>query len=191
MIASNIQELADHAKRFNDVDENIVSRRIAYILVIHAMDEAGKLLSIIKNGIAAESEGTDSISIQGFYSHPVKGSEAGSMGIVAVDWLQKVAAAKSDSIGEDKGVLQDYRIHLETLRQDFRCERERTLYVDYACGKWISPSSAEYNYVCIDAFLLDIMALFVKANIEAGLSFCEIDEIVRDIYNSVDLDDLG
>lgn len=187
-IANNIHELADHANRFLDFDEEIVSTRIAAVLVIHAMDEAGKLLSIIREGIAAKAEGNETISAPWFYSHPAKGREAGTIGLAAVDWLERTVTSKLGATKEAKIEFQEYRTHLETLKRDFRRIRERTLYVDYEDGTWISPVDADYKHVGIDAYLLNILAIFVKANIKAGLSFPEIDEVVRSIYDSVDFD---
>jgi len=178
-IANNIAELADYAERILEMNEGVVSRRIAYILVVHAMDEAGKLLAVIKEMIEAESSGAETIAIEGFYNHEYKGSQAGGVGLLTIDWVQTVIDSLTLPDTREDLLLSGYRTHLERLRHRFSKEREDALYVDFDQGKWISPNSPEEEDIALDSFLLGFMAVITQTTIGTGKSFLELDQLIR------------
>lgn len=189
-LAENIGELSEHANRFIDFNEDIVARRIAYILVIHAMDEAGKLLEIMRKMVAAESTGASTIAVEGFYSHRLKGSEAGTAGLLTIDWLDRTVVALMQKT--EKPVpppFKDYRAHLERLREDFSLEREHALYVDLEDGNWITPEVPDESDIAFDACLLGTLAGFTLLGISFGKSFTDLSDIVRQV-SSIDLEEL-
>jgi AbiV family abortive infection protein len=190
-IAENILELSDHANRFIDLNEEIVTRRIAYILVIHAMDEAGKLLEIMRKMVVADSTGASTITVEGFYSHRLKGSEAGTIGLLTIDWLDKIVEALA--LKTEKPIpppFKEYRAHLEHLRQDFPREREHALYVDLEEGIWMPPRSPEESDIAFDAYLLGMLALFAQLGISAGRSFTELSDLGRQV-SSMSVEELN
>lgn len=186
-IAENISEFTDHAIRFLNLSEDIVSRRIVQILVVHAMDEGGKLLEIIRKAIEAEHIGATSISIDGFYSHSRKGLQAGSIGILAIDWLQSTADGLPPSNIPESTELDGYRIHLESLRRDFRRERESVLYVDIDDGRWLSPTVADELWLMFDALLLGMLAALTLDTLNAGRPIHHLDTVVKKISDPATL----
>lgn len=178
-IAENIAELADYAGRILEMNEGVVSRRIAYILVVHAMDEAGKLLTVIKEMIKAESSGAETIAIEGFYNHEYKGSQAGGVGLLTIDWFQTVIDRLPPPGTREGFLLCGYRNHLEHLRHGFSKEREDALYVDFDQGKWISPNFPEEGCIALDSILLGFMAVITQTTIGTGKSFLELDKMIR------------
>ena len=181
-IAENIYELSDHANRFLDVSEDIISRRIAYILVIHAIDEAGKLIEIMRKMVAAERDHESAISVEGFYSHKMKGLEAGTIGLLAIDWLDKIATQLGAAAGAGQPApFMEYRAHLERLHQDFPYEREHALYVNLAAEKWLTPETPEMSDIAFDAYLLGSLALLVQYGITTGASFADLSDIARQV----------
>jgi AbiV family abortive infection protein len=180
-IAENILELSDHANRFLDFDEGIVSRRIAYILVIHAMDEAGKLLTMMKEMVEAETTGAESIVIEGFYDHGFKGSQAGNMGLLTIDWMDSIMNDIAPIGSQDSLPFAEYRAHLERLRKGFSTERENALYVDFDGSRWVSPTTPSEEDVVFDSILLSILAAVTQATVGAGESFTQLNELVQKI----------
>jgi AbiV family abortive infection protein len=178
-ITENILELSDHANRFLEFDENIVSRRIAYILVIHAMDEAGKLLTIMKKMVEAEAAGAEVIMIERFYDHCFKGSQAGNIGVLTIDWMDSIVNEIAPMGNQDSLPFAEYRAHLERLRRGFSKERESALYVDFDEGKWVSPTIPSEDDIGLDSFLLTTLAAVTQATIGAGKSFTQLNELVQ------------
>lgn len=183
-IAENMSELTYHALRFLNLSDEIVSRRVAQILVIHAMDEAGKLLEIVRKTIHAESTGADSISIEGFYSHSRKGAQAGDMGILAVNWLQARAERIFSVASGLTNALDDYRNHLKSLKIDFTREREDALYVDFEDGKWSSPTAHDESWIFFDAYLLGMLAAVTLDTINAGRSVRDLDTLAMQLNDT-------
>lgn len=191
-IAENISELSDHASRFLEFNEDIVSRRIAYILVIHAMDEAGKLLDIMKKMVIAEGKCDSDIEVEAFYSHGLKGLEAGTIGLLAVDWLDELAAAMAARARIDSPPpSMDYRAHLEHLRCNFKHEREQVLYVNLENDKWTSPSCATESDIAMDAFALNMLAMVTLAAIDSCKPFRELSEMTRQLSSKSFVDELS
>lgn len=181
-IAENIYEFSDHANRFLDFSEEIISPRIAYVLVLHAMDEAGKLIEIMRKMVDAERDHASEITVEGFYSHRIKGSEAGTIGLLAVDWLERMVAQLSlDKVPGERESFLAYRKHLERLRKDFPCEREHALYVNLEEERWLSPVAPEPADIGSDAYLLESLALLTQLGIAAGRSFTEMSDIARQV----------
>ena len=189
-IAENISELTDHAIRFLDLSEEVVSRRIAQILVIHAMDEAGKLLEIIRKTIEAKHTEAVSISIDGFYSHSRKGSQAGSIGVLTIDWLQSVIEKLAVSDIKEPIIQGSYRIHLESLKESFCREREGALYVDFDEGRWLSPTVQDVSYIALDASLLGILAAITLDTVNAGLPIHHLDKLAKQISDPATIEEL-
>lgn len=180
-IAENISELSEHANLFIDFNEDIVSRRVAYILVIHAMDEAGKLFEIMRKMVEAESTGAKVIAIEGFYDHRFKGSQAGTMGMLTIDWMDSIVNEIAPAGSQGNLLSAEYREHLERLRKGFSTERENALYVDFNGNRWTSPTAPSEEDVAFDSFLLSALAEVTKATIGAGKSFTQLNELVQKI----------
>jgi AbiV family abortive infection protein len=189
-IADNIYEFSDHANRFLDFSEEIISPRIAYVLVIHAMDEAGKLIEIMRKMVDAERDHASEISVEGFYSHRIKGSEAGTIGLLAIDWLERMVAQVSlDKATGNRESFVAYRTHLERLRMNFSFEREHALYVNLEGDRWLSPVTPSSADIGVDAYLLESLALLTQLGLAAGRSFTELSDIAQQVtsLNAQDL----
>ncbi|MBU1158593.1 MAG: AbiV family abortive infection protein [Candidatus Thermoplasmatota archaeon] len=186
-IAQNVIELVRSASYLLNMNDETAHRRQAYVLIIHAIDEAGKMIRIIKEMIAAESNGCKAITITGFYSHKRKGSEAAAIGLVAIDWFDELLKTRTAEFeeSEDKDSLERYRSHLETLRREFDGERERVLYVDYENGKWLQPISANEVDIILDAHLLSLTAIIVQSSLKAGKTFREVSDTIQQVQDSM------
>jgi AbiV family abortive infection protein len=186
-IALNVIELARGASHLMNTDDGNGYTRQAYALVIHAIDETGKMINIIKEMMTAESNASKAIRVVGFYSHSHKGSEAAAIGLVAVDWfsnlLETVAAGLEED--EDEDSMDRYKLHLRTLRDGFEEERGRVLYVDYENGTWLQPTSARDVDIVLDGLLLSLTAVIVADCMKKEKTFHEVYDEIQKVRDSV------
>lgn len=189
-IAENILELTDLARRSVVPDEEIVGKRMVQILVMHAMDEAGKLLEVVRKTIEAELTGVTAISIEGFYSHPRKGSQAGEMGMLAIDWLESTVEGFPDLTAVERANLREYRIHLKELKESFSKYREALLYVDFDGTKWSSPTARSELMVFFDASSIGVLATLCLEILNASRPIHDLGRIARMISDSTTLMEL-
>lgn len=184
LIAANIEQLTHNATHLLEFNEDIVDRRVAWILTVHAIDEGGKLIKMMRESVNAESLGLDKVTVSGLRDHSSKGSEAGHAGLQALDMFERVVVRMARDLDMEGFDIQRYRGHLEAIRANFTRERSRALYAVFADDRWLSPSCANEDDIYFDAWILSLMAVIVRINLEAEKSFLEVDGIVRKIMNS-------
>jgi AbiV family abortive infection protein len=184
IIAENIEQLAQNAGRLLTLDEEPMGRRIAWILTVHAIDEAGKLIMMMKESVAAESSKSKEVRIGRHRSHAAKGSEAGTAGLQALNMFEEVITRLVQDVMKGGFDIQRYRNHLEAVRTNFSGERSGALYAVFADGQCLPPTCPHEKDIYVDAWILNLMATIVKINLKHGKSFEDVDKIVRKIMNS-------
>ena len=183
-IAENIEQLAQNASVILSLNEDLIDRRVAWILILHAIDETGKLIKTMREAEVAELSQSDKVTIRGFTNHTDKGMEAGSAGILALEWFEGLFREMGSTYEADGFDVLNYRVHLETLRGDFSRERMRALYVDYRDDKWIPPNCADEGHMYLDAWTLLTIAFVVRVNLDAGKSLTDVNEVFRKLHAS-------
>jgi len=198
-IAENIEDLAISAQGLLGISaiennlENLQDRRMAYIFVIHAIDEAGKLLIMIRKAINAEAKQESNIIMENFYSHPKKGEEAGFVGLQAIEWLEGLSQNSTQTESPQiKLLVQEYRKHLKKVRKNFGLLREEILYVDYNEEKqsWIVAEPPKWIMIWLDAQLLLLTTATIKASIRNGESFIDLSNKIQSIVKCTDLQEI-
>lgn len=134
LIAANIEQLTDNATYLLQFNEDLMDRRISWILTVHAIDEAGKLIKMMRESVNAESLGREKVTASGLRDHASKGSEAGSAGLQALDMFEGVIVRMAKDLDMEGFDIQRYRRHLEVIRANFTGERSRALYAVFADG---------------------------------------------------------
>jgi len=163
-------------------------RRMPYILTLLGMDEAGKVLKIIKRTIASkETDVASVVVIENWYAHWSKGTEAGELGVLAVEWLGEVSKNDpflgTDGLPKDTEFLTGYRAHLQKLKENYSNERNSMLYANYNEGSnsWPNPDIPELGFVLFDALLLDIFSKIVINHLSKGGTFLTLNDAIMEI----------
>lgn len=168
-------------------------RRMPYILTLLGMDEAGKVLKIIKSTLAgSETDVAGVVVIEDWYAHWSKGTEAGELGVLAVEWLGDVSKndpfLKTDRQTKDTEFLTGYRAHLQKLKNNYSSERNSMLYANYHEGSksWPNPDVPELAFVVFDALLLDLFSNIVVNHLGKGGTFQSLNDAVMEIKRCSD-----
>lgn len=170
--------------------------RMPYILAILGMDEAGKVLKIIRECVKAEDSSPETVlEIENWYAHWAKGSAAGDMGAFTVDWLDRILRSDAFMIRDgklkDQDLLDKCKAHLKHLSRHFADERNSIIYVDYEEeGEfWSIPGSPDAAVVLFDLVLLSLLSDIVVKSLGSGKSFMELDKAMRGISACAELQD--
>jgi len=191
-IANNIKCYSDTALFL--LHSGMGFRRMPYIIAVLGMDEAGKVLKIIKKSIEAEGASpVETIEIENWYAHWAKGTVAGELGTLTIEWLTEIL--KSDPFMVRNGELKDqefltrYRTHLQRLKDSFSDERNSMIYIDYEEGMrtWSIPEAPKFDVVLFDVLLLSLLSTIVINHLDKGRSFLELDSVIRSIKDCKDL----
>ena len=120
-----------------------------------------------------------------------KGFQAGSIGILAIDWLKSVAEKVPLPDFNEPIVHAAYRIHLESFKEYFSSERETALYVDFDKDRWLSPTVQDESYLALDASLLGILAAITLDTVNAGLPIHQLDNLAKQMSDPATIEELA
>ena len=189
-IAQNIKAYTDTALHLLFAGQGF--KRMPYILAILGMDEAGKVVKVVKKSIETENTEAKEIEVENWHAHWSKGPEASELGVLAVDWLNEILRSDvnfaKDAQSKDFEFLVGYRAHLQKLKNHFSSERNSMIYVDYneGNGSWETPASPHVGYVLYDVILLGLFSDVVVNYLGSGRSFLALNDAMKDIRECSD-----
>jgi hypothetical protein len=198
ILADNIGELSSKALILinNEFTDNSIMRsesmKVPFILVIHAIEEAGKLLQLINKGLNAEKEGKFFIEYQIRSPHEQKGREAAKTGLLVIEWLQRISLNNSSKSEDPKDIFEDYSVHLKGLHDEFKEIREGTFYLDFDEKKrqWATMEYPDPLFIYFDSFLLLGMSVLVTTFLKKDCRLNELQKQIEGIANCTDISEI-
>lgn len=196
LTAENIKYFGQNALLFWFLNHSGPACRVSYILTLLGIDEAGKVLKILKGSIEAEAKKHQTVKVDNWFHHWAKGPEASEMALLIIEWLMGIAENEPfmvDGNGrlKDDQLFADWRHHLRVLSKDFSSERNSMIYVDYNEGshRWHKFNSPRNAIILMDAVLLLLFADIVINHFKGGGSFLDLSAKMQSVRDSPNLDD--